>query len=94
MHVNRLMLAVVAAACAARADAATAHDDRFVAAVKAGNRSAVRVLMKEPGVVNRAEPDGTTPLHWAVRGDDRDMVELLLMAAPTRQPPTGMACSR
>src|SRR5579862_3417679 len=36
-------------------------------AVKAGNREAVRTLAKNRTEVNSAEPDGTTPLDWAVR---------------------------
>jgi hypothetical protein len=51
----------------------------LVDAVKAGDRSAVRALLKNADV-NAAEPDGTTPLHWAVRADDADTVRLLLDA--------------
>jgi len=55
---------------------------RLVDAVKAGNRDAVRALLKASPrpEVNAAEPDGTTALHWAVRGDDQELVELLLKA--------------
>jgi ankyrin repeat protein len=55
----------------------------LVDAVKAGNRDAVRALLKQsPGrtVVNAPEVDGTTSLHWAVRADDQEMVQLLLQA--------------
>ena len=51
----------------------------LVDAVKAGDRSAIRALLKNADV-NAAEPDGTTPLHWAVRADDADTVRLLLDA--------------
>ncbi len=49
---------------------------RLLDAVKAGNRDAVRALLKKPAPgndVNAAEPDGTTALHWAVRADDQDI---------------------
>ena len=56
---------------------------RLIDAVKAGNADAVRALLKQPAPandVNAAEPDGTTALHWAVRADDQDVVQLLLRA--------------
>ena len=49
-------------------------------AVKAGNREAVRALLKNHAEVNAAEADGTTPLHWAVRADDLEMSQWLLQA--------------
>ncbi|MEP7310754.1 MAG: ankyrin repeat domain-containing protein [Acidobacteriota bacterium] len=56
---------------------------RLIDAVKAGNRDAVRALLKKPASandVNAAEPDGTTALHWAVRADDQDTAQMLLRA--------------
>jgi ankyrin repeat protein len=52
----------------------------LVQAVKAGNRDAVRVLLRQPATLNVPEADGTTALHWAVRADDVDTVRLLLRA--------------
>src|SRR4051812_19616320 len=55
----------------------------LVDAVKAGNGAAVGLLLKKPAgaaAVNVAEPDGTTPLHWAVRGDDLELARLLVGA--------------
>ncbi len=52
----------------------------LVDAVKNGDRATVRALLKSRDEVNRAEPDGTTALHWAVRADDEETVRLLLRA--------------
>jgi ankyrin repeat protein len=49
-------------------------------AVKAGNREAVRALLKNRAEVNTPETDGTTPLDWAVRADDLEMSQWLLQA--------------
>jgi ankyrin repeat protein len=52
-------------------------------AVKAGNRSAVRELLKTPAGaadVNAREVDGTTALHWAVRSNDVETAQMLLAA--------------
>src|SRR5689334_2181608 len=54
---------------------------RLIDAVKAGNHDAVRALLKTSRKdVTTAEPDGTTALHWAVRGEDEESTELLLKA--------------
>ena len=52
----------------------------LVEAVKQGNREAVRALLRQHADVNRAEPDGTTALHWAVRANDAETAALLLRA--------------
>jgi uncharacterized protein len=57
-----------------------AGDTRVVDAVKAGRRDVLRTLLRQPGLVNVAEPDGTTALLWAVLADDMDTVRLLLSA--------------
>jgi uncharacterized protein len=51
----------------------------LIDAVKAGNRAAVRTLATK-NTVNAAEADGMTALHWAVRADDADSVQLLVKA--------------
>ena len=51
----------------------------LIDAVKVGNRAAVRTLLT-PTAVKSAEADGMTALHWAVRGDDLDTVQLLIKA--------------
>src|SRR5213080_1112090 len=51
----------------------------LIDAVKAGDRAAVRTLLTR-STVNSSEADGMTALHWAVRGDDLDTVQLLIKA--------------
>jgi len=55
-------------------------DTRLIDAVKSGNHEAVRALLKSRALVNIPEPDGTTPLQWAVRADDLPLVQSLLGA--------------
>src|ERR1700733_627152 len=59
---------------------AIADDATLVEAVKAGNRDAIRTLLEHPAGVNTPEADGTTALHWAVRADDLEVVQMLLRA--------------
>jgi uncharacterized protein len=52
-------------------------------AVKAANRDAVRAMLATSAgksAVNTPEADGTTPLHWAARGDDVETARLLTAA--------------
>jgi ankyrin repeat protein len=51
----------------------------LIDAVKVGNRAAVRTLLTAT-TVKSTEADGMTALHWAVRGDDLDTVQLLIKA--------------
>jgi ankyrin repeat protein len=50
----------------------------LVDAVKAGDAARVRTLIAARVDVNAAQPDGTTPLHWAVERDRPDMVQMLI----------------
>lgn len=59
---------------------AAAGDNALVDAVKAGNKVAVRALIKQPAAVNTPLADGTTALHWAVQGDDLETADLLIRA--------------
>jgi uncharacterized protein len=49
-------------------------------AVKTGNFPAVRTLLQQRQAANQTEPDGTTPLHWAVQQDRLDIVAALISA--------------
>jgi len=53
---------------------------RLVDAVKAADKTAVRSLIDQRVDVNAPQEDGTTALHWAAEGDNRDIVELLIRA--------------
>ena len=59
---------------------AAGADSPLIDAIKAGDRDAVRTLLKAPAAVKVQEPDGTTPLHWAVLKDDLETVQRLLRA--------------
>jgi uncharacterized protein len=79
MHRRRLgaacLLTVLSAAGLGAADTPT-----LIEAIKARNRAAVTVLLKQQADVNARAVDGTTPLHWAARVDDVETVRLLLRA--------------
>jgi uncharacterized protein len=59
---------------------ATDVDRRLVDAVRQGRADVARDLVRQRVDVNAAQPDGTTPLHWAVEHGDRELVSLLLGA--------------
>jgi ankyrin repeat protein len=60
---------------------AAGTDASLAVLVKAGNREAVRTLLRRsPEAVNVVEADGTSALHWAVRVADAQIVRMLLDA--------------
>src|ERR1051326_1065616 len=59
---------------------AAAGNAELADAVMNGNKAAVRSLLLKKVDVNAPQVDGTTALHWAVRADDLDTVDLLLRA--------------
>jgi uncharacterized protein len=53
----------------------------LIDAIRSGNTQTIRAVVREtPAAINAAEPDGTTPLHWAVQLDDVATVDLLIQA--------------
>src|SRR5712691_5019189 len=56
-----------------------AGSDVADAAMK-GNREAVRALLQRKADVNVPQIDGTTALHWAVRVDDLQLADMLIVA--------------
>src|SRR5262249_21867691 len=69
------LLCWVALAPAVRAD-----DSRLLEAVKRRDRQAVASLLRDHADVNAAQPDGATPLAWAVYLGDADAADALLAA--------------
>jgi len=55
-------------------------ESRLVEAIQTGNQVAIRQLVKTPAEVQAVAADGTTPMHWAVRADDVETVQLLARA--------------
>jgi len=82
--------------CAVTVSFAASSSLPLIDAVKAGDRTRVRTLAKQPAELKRTEGDGTTALHWAVRADDLETTRLLLAAgadvkAATREGITPLA---
>jgi ankyrin repeat protein len=65
---------VLSLAVAATASAQSALADR----IAAGDRRAALAMIADGADVNQAQPDGSTPLHWAVYRVDRELVAALL----------------
>jgi ankyrin repeat protein len=65
---------VIALALATTASAQSALADK----IAAGDRKAALAMIAEGADVNQAQPDGSTPLHWAVYRVDRELVNALL----------------
>jgi uncharacterized protein len=63
--------------------AAAAPDSRLIDAIKQRDKDAVASLIKARVDVNAAQPDGATPLFWAVYKDDLAIVDLLIRARAT-----------
>src|SRR5262245_2014885 len=66
------MLSAAAMTCFAESDSALA--DR----IEAGDRKTALEMISRNAPVNSAQPDGTTPLHWAVYRVDEELVKSLL----------------
>ncbi len=57
---------------------AAAPDVRLVNAAKNSDKAAVQKLLPQHVDLSATDTDGSTALHWAVRRDDLDIVEMLL----------------
>jgi ankyrin repeat protein len=60
--------------CATAAHAQSSLADR----IQTGDRRAALAMIAQGADVNQTQPDGTTPLHWAVYRVDRELVGALL----------------
>ena len=74
-----LALILLTASTALAADTVV-KDLRLVQAAKAGDSATAIALLGRKIDPNIAEPDGTTPLHWAVRNNDAALVDRLIRA--------------
>ena len=80
LPVATILLVAVAASGTETARAAEAADIGLINAIRAVDEVAVRDAIERGADVVAADPDGTTPLHWAAQSDDPAIVELLLAA--------------
>src|SRR5262249_40759571 len=76
----RFAAAPLAAVLAALSALAAGSDLRLLDAVKRRDRATVETLVRERSGIDAAQPDGATPLAWAVHLDDVATAELLLAA--------------
>jgi ankyrin repeat protein len=80
MSYKRVIL-ILTLALATAAGAAAAESDSLLAdRIEAGDRKGAFEILNRAGNadVNNAQPDGTTPLHWAVYRVDEEMARALL----------------
>ena len=73
-----VMVALIAAPAVAQP--AASKDFRVLEAVKRRDQKALAALVRAKADVNAAQPDGATPLAWAVHLGERSMAEVLLTA--------------
>jgi hypothetical protein len=74
MSPRAVHIAWVTSALLYLAVATAAADPLLADAIKAGDRQSALEMLKTGADVNAAQPDGSTPLHWAVYRDDIDLV--------------------
>ena len=59
---------------------AETSDTRLIQAVKRGDVTAARTLLRQGVSAKAVDGDGTTALHWAVQADNLDLIKALLAA--------------
>jgi ankyrin repeat protein len=82
-HFRGLAIVIVLFALAfgtAAPAAAASRQIPLIEAVKKGDVTAVRALLRTQVDVNATEPDGTTALHWAAHRNDGEIIDLLIKA--------------
>ena len=70
---------------ASRWPSARTRNLRLADKIQAGDRRAALEMIAKGADVNQTQPDGTTPLHWAVYRVDRELVQALLQEGRARQ---------
>src|SRR5215467_8939747 len=76
MLCNRLVASCVVSTLALAATARA--QSRLADLIQSGDRRAALVMIDGAVDVNRPQPDGTTPLHWAAYRVDQELVQRLL----------------
>src|SRR5437773_11203076 len=78
----QITIAVLSALCATAASALAQQSGTTGSAladrIEAGDRKAAIEMIARNTPVNAAQPDGTTPLQWAVYRVDEELVQALL----------------
>jgi len=72
---------VIGALCLTVMLRADAGNSPVADAAQAGDKAAVRALLKQAADVNAAQGDGMTALHWAAMKNDADLAQTLLYAS-------------
>jgi len=72
---------VIGALCLTVMLRADAGNSPVADAAQAGDKAAVRALLKQAADVNAAQGDGMTALHWAALKNDADLAQTLLYAS-------------
>jgi uncharacterized protein len=75
-----LMALALPAVSAFAAPEAADPDTRLIEAVKSNDQASVKSLLRKRGLVNNAEGDGSTALHWAAYEDNLPVAKMLLAA--------------
>ncbi len=76
---KRFILAIVCiAAVAAVPFLGQNQQGKLASLIQAGNRKAALDMIRAGANVNEAQPDGTTPIHWAVYRVDSELMEALI----------------
>jgi uncharacterized protein len=76
----RLVVAILAVLAPGLAIGAGNPSQSLIDAVKEGERTTIRTLLKQGADVNAAEADGTTALHWAAHNGDLATLNALIQA--------------
>src|SRR5262245_2755205 len=74
-------LALLGVLCASVMLRAGDNSSPVADAAQAGDKAAVRALLKQAADVNAAQGDGMTALHWAAMKNDPDLAQTLLYAS-------------
>src|SRR2546422_328115 len=72
------VLIVLGCCCLVSQSTVAASRPQLLEAARNADAKSVRQLLQQQVEINVTEPDGTTPLHWAVYHSQSDIVDLLV----------------